>query len=843
MTITRNYIFFETDKMKFREIFDSAMSFLQSSPKSKVNNYIDTSTTPVEAAGRMQQGKKIMIRLKNNTRDQIRAQVKAIQHQHRRLRNKYNKHAHKLLSVSSSKIRRRIGIGSSSIKNSKFKYPIFSRKMMTRKSLSKRFNVNRLKTKAAVNRAVAMTMEMTMANTKKPLSSSSSLLPLTPQRESYKKQTAKFKQWRKNKQTNLTNYYRYQRSLLRHNTEYIWNIIYKRLQKQPQEIPSSSSTTSMTGTTSLTSPSSQPNIQKQIKSILRNLILHSKHTVTINEPFQKNWFSNRNDGSLGYPLTSRDPKNGRFVNPWNSVSTNGWKQLSDVWRWKKTRMIGYDIEHGLSGKDKDSLVDPLATSKSNANDNVSSNTNSNDNSTTSKAAKLSPTDVITSTNHNIDYQLTPPSSPDKIKLTWVGHATTLIQMAGFTIITDPVFSHKASPIQYFSKSELLGVPRRLPPSFTIDDIHYISGGDGDDRASGGIDFCLISHDHYDHLDYDSVKQLHERNLIKFWIVPLGLKDWLMQEIGIDDDRIVELEWWQSVMFKNNSCDQYFTKDNNMLQMERINDVLEWSPSSSSSSASAAGTNVGLDERSLEQLLHVVEDESKDDMKYDPQKENHDDFANEIVLTCAPAQHWCSRSPFDRNTRLWCSWAVHTKTIPPPPNMINSSSSPTNKNSRSDMEPQELSFYFAGDTGYPKSFPLHRQIGDRLGPFDLSAIPIGAYKPRFFMHDSHCDPFESVKIHKDIRSKKSVAIHWGTFPLANEPFDEPPHLLGKAVKLEVERVSAERGTSDFGHDDDDSEAKIVDFVAIPQGETIESKSQIDSHEDEVDIYESLKHHTA
>lgn len=81
---------------------------------------------------------------------------------------------------------------------------------------------------------------------------------------------------------------------------------------------------------------------------------------------------------------------------------------------------------------------------------------------------------------------------------------------------------------------------------------------------------------------------------------------------------------------------------------------------------------------------------------------------------------------------------------------------------------------------------------------MAAIPIGAYKPRFFMQDCHCDPIEAVEIHKDIRSKKSVAIHWGTFPLANEPFEEPPTLLHKTVKRN---------------------RKEINFVAIPHGESI------------------------
>ena len=62
------------------------------------------------------------------------------------------------------------------------------------------------------------------------------------------------------------------------------------------------------------------------------------------------------------------------------------------------------------------------------------------------------------------------------------------------------------------------------------------------------------------------------------------------------------------------------------------------------------------------------------------------------------------------------------------------------------------FFFAGDTGY---CPAFKEIGKKYGPFDLSAIPIGAYEPRYMMEPQHVDPEQAVKIHIDINSKKSV----------------------------------------------------------------------------------------
>ena len=97
---------------------------------------------------------------------------------------------------------------------------------------------------------------------------------------------------------------------------------------------------------------------------------------------------------------------------------------------------------------------------------------------------------------------------------------------------------------------------------------------------------------------------------------------------------------------------------------------------------------------------------------------------------------------------------------------------------SDPSP-ELSFFFAGDAGYSKDFA---DIGARFGGFDLAAIPIGAYEPRWFMKIMHLDPAEAVQVHKDVKARQSLAIHWGTFDrLTDESLYEPPALLAEARK--------------------------------------------------------------
>jgi N-acyl-phosphatidylethanolamine-hydrolysing phospholipase D len=91
------------------------------------------------------------------------------------------------------------------------------------------------------------------------------------------------------------------------------------------------------------------------------------------------------------------------------------------------------------------------------------------------------------------------------------------------------------------------------------------------------------------------------------------------------------------------------------------------------------------------------------------------------------------------------------------------------------------FYFAGDTGYTNNISIFKQIGKKYGPFDLSAIPIGAYEPRWMMESQHVSPKEAVQIHIDTQSRKSIGVHWGTWALANEYYLEPKEHLVKEVE--------------------------------------------------------------
>ncbi len=80
-----------------------------------------------------------------------------------------------------------------------------------------------------------------------------------------------------------------------------------------------------------------------------------------------------------------------------------------------------------------------------------------------------------------------------------------------------------------------------------------------------------------------------------------------------------------------------------------------------------------------------------------------------------------------------------------------------------------------------SCPAFKEIGEVLGPFDVSLIPIGAYLPRYVMSTIHLAPQDSVLVHRDVKSKRSYGIHWGSFRLTPEDVNEPPRLLIEEAK--------------------------------------------------------------
>lgn len=266
-------------------------------------------------------------------------------------------------------------------------------------------------------------------------------------------------------------------------------------------------------------------------------------------------------------------------------------------------------------------------------------------------------------------QLTPVTAPDlkfvhanqgkaqEPAITWIGHATMLVQMGGLNILTDPVFSERASPVQF------LGAKRYQPPGIALKDLPH-------------IDLVLISHNHYDHLDVESVKALNtQAGGPPLFLVPLGVKKWMAGE-GITHVR--QMDWWDT---------------------------------------------------------HPVET-----------------AAGGLEAHFTPVQHWSARSLSDRRATLWGGYAL--------------------------LAP-DFHLYFSGDTGYSADFVdtqkhfATRQTAERGGGFDLALITVGAYEPRWFMKDQHVNPTEAVQIHLDLKAKRSMGIHWGTFDLSDESLDQPP----------------------------------------------------------------------
>ena len=118
----------------------------------------------------------------------------------------------------------------------------------------------------------------------------------------------------------------------------------------------------------------------------------------------------------------------------------------------------------------------------------------------------------------------------------------------------------------------------------------------------------------------------------------------------------------------------------------------------------------------------------------------------VEFHCVPAQHFSARTPFDRNRTLWCGWVMGF-----PGDQI----------------------YFAGDTGFGEHF---RAIRQRFQSLRLSLLPIGAFQPEWFMGPIHMTPEQAIETQRILKSKIAVAIHFGTFALADDGEFEPTDRL-------------------------------------------------------------------
>ncbi|MCB2016197.1 MAG: MBL fold metallo-hydrolase, partial [Hydrogenophaga sp.] len=236
--------------------------------------------------------------------------------------------------------------------------------------------------------------------------------------------------------------------------------------------------------------------------------------------------------------------------------------------------------------------------------------------------------------------------PSGLRATWLGHSTVMIEIGGQRLLTDPVWGPRASP------STLVGPKRFQPVPLTI-------------KGLPPVDAVLVSHDHYDHLDYPTVRALNKMGLP--FITSLGVGAHL-QAWGVPAERITELDWW----------------------------------------------------------------------------EEHRLPGSEVTVTAAPSQHFSGRGLKDRNATLWSSLVI-----------------------RSDKH----GVFFSGDTGLTSEYET---IRDRLGPFDLVMLEIGAFHPAW--GDIHLGPENAMKAHALLGGGVLLPVHWGTFSLAMHAWDQPAEVL-------------------------------------------------------------------
>lgn len=130
-------------------------------------------------------------------------------------------------------------------------------------------------------------------------------------------------------------------------------------------------------------------------------------------------------------------------------------------------------------------------------------------------------------------------------------------------------------------------------------------------------------------------------------------------------------------------------------------------------------------------------------------ENEDDFQ----VTFLPAHHWHRRGSTDYNKVLWGSFLIQSK---------------------------GENIYFGGDSAYSRHF---KDIGELVGHIDTAILPIAAYAPRWFMKSSHINPEEAMMAFRDLKAKRMIPMHYGTFDLSDEPLGEPVQLLKNISKQE------------------------------------------------------------
>ncbi|XP_040580142.1 N-acyl-phosphatidylethanolamine-hydrolyzing phospholipase D isoform X2 [Lepeophtheirus salmonis] len=129
-----------------------------------------------------------------------------------------------------------------------------------------------------------------------------------------------------------------------------------------------------------------------------------------------------------------------------------------------------------------------------------------------------------------------------VKATWLGHASVWVDFEGFSVLTDPIFSERASPFSWSGPKRYRGAP------CTISEL------------PGSLNAVVISHSHYDHCDLPSLIELSSRYGTKLhWFVPSGMKSWMLDYVtGITENNVKEMEWWDEFEFQKGGFKIIFT---------------------------------------------------------------------------------------------------------------------------------------------------------------------------------------------------------------------------------------------------------------------------------------------
>lgn len=237
-----------------------------------------------------------------------------------------------------------------------------------------------------------------------------------------------------------------------------------------------------------------------------------------------------------------------------------------------------------------------------------------------------------------------------LRVTFINHATTLIQLDGVNILTDPIYAKRASPFSF------AGPARVRPPGLRFQDLPR-------------IDAVVLSHNHYDHLDLETLKRVQATWPHAQLFAGLGNKAFLESK-GLTN--VSELDWWDTRELKG------------------------------------------------------------------------------ITVHSVPNQHFSNRGMGDNDGTLWTAWV---------------------------FDGAGGRAYFGGDTAYGPHFKL---VHERLGRMRLAVLPVGAFKPEWFMSPVHMSPTEAVQAAIDLEAGLAVPMHYGTFNLADDSPTEPIDLLRAAL---------------------------------------------------------------